>query len=247
MYTPVQPGIPHALRGSVHYQEFAPRNLPSSLVYRFWTLKATLLERDFEYLVLPDGCIDIVFDLHSPSATEGALIMTPNTTAVTLNLKRSFHYAGVRLYPGAWHQDPVAVIKESRIIRDIVNVSLADFQTRLRHADHPQDTLEEMCTTLYQENIIQPNHLIDFLLTHEWSSIEEAAHIAGYSVRHIQRVLLDSVGYKPHDFLKIIRFQRALSKQDFSQYADQSHYIREFKRITGMTPQTFHATYQNMS
>lgn len=248
MYTPIQPGIPRAFHGSVRYHEFIPRHLPSSLVYRFWMLETIHpLKHDFEYLVLPDGCIDIVFDLYTPPAMHGTLIMTPHTTATRLNLKKSFRYAGIRLYPGAWHHNPVAVIEKSHVISKIAGVSMTDIQTQLRGAKQPQEYLEEVSTVLSQKGVLKSNPLINSLLGNEWTTIEEAARNMGYSVRHIQRVLLNDVGYKPHDFLKVIRFQRALSGQDFSQYADQSHYIREFKRIAGMTPQTFHATYQAMS
>lgn len=240
MYTPIQPGIPYTLRNSVRYHEFTPHRLPPSLVYRFWTLETVApLNHDFEYLVLPDGCIDIVFDLHDPPTIRGALIMTPHTTATRLTLKRSFRYAGIRLYPGAWHHNPVAVIEKSRTFTEIAGISMIDVQTQLRSTTQPEEHLEEISAILYQKGIIQPNLLIHSLLTEEWTTIEGASRRMGYSARHIQRVLLNSVGYKPHDFLKVIRFQRALSGQDFSQYADQSHYIREFKRITNMTPQSF--------
>ena len=85
------------------------------------------------------------------------------------------------------------------------------------------------------------------LLDADITSASNMATQTGYSIRHIQRVLQRSVGFTPHDFIKVIRFQRALYQHNPSVYADQSHYIREFKRITGMTPRIFHQTYRDMA
>jgi AraC-like DNA-binding protein len=75
---------------------------------------------------------------------------------------------------------------------------------------------------------------------------------SGYSERHIERLFMESVGINPKNFANIIKlhsFLKQLKKTTEkasltelvyqSGYADQSHLIKEFKKITGMTPTAY--------
>lgn len=69
--------------------------------------------------------------------------------------------------------------------------------------------------------------------------------------RYLQRAFHEKVGYGPKHFLKMLRFQQALQRlgqaTDASLtglaydvgYWDQSHFIRDFKSFTGMSPSEF--------
>lgn len=71
------------------------------------------------------------------------------------------------------------------------------------------------------------------------------------SERSLERLFKSSIGISPKLYFRINRFQRALSclrntpRQSFSaiayacNYADQSHYIREFNEFSGTTPKLF--------
>lgn len=250
-YCPIQPGIPTARIKDISYQEVSPLSLDDTVVYKLWTLRSLrTLDQPFDYLVLPDGCIDIVFDLDTPPSTNGVLIMTPHTTGVHLQLGTSFRYAGIRLYPGAWQFSPIEIVGDMKTIRTLADIDLVTVQNHLASItdiNHLWHTLEDYSRTFQDAGIIQKNLTITQLLNTDVSSAAAMASQTGYSIRHIQRVLQRSVGFTPHDFIKVIRFQRALYTHDTSIYADQSHHIREFKRITGMTPQTFYRTYTNMA
>lgn len=239
------------LVNDVIYREVAPSSLSNTIIYKLWTLQSLrALDQPFEYLILPDGCIDIVFDLNTPPSTDGALIMTPHTTGIHLQLGTSFRYAGIRLYPGAWQFSPVEIVGDMKIQQSLSDIDLVAIQKQLASAKAIDDLwpiLEDCSHTLQRVGIVQENPAIAQLLNTDLTSASVMAAQTGYSVRHIQRVLRHNVGFTPHDFIKVIRFQRALYKRDVSGYADQSHYIREFKRITGMTPQAFHRIYAGMA
>lgn len=250
-YHPIQPGIPATLTNDIHYQEVSPVSLDNSIVYKLWTLKTLHpLNQPFDYLVLPDGCIDIVFDVDTPVKTRGALIMTPHTVATRLPIGTSFRYVGIRLYPGAWQFSPVEIVGDTKVLQSLSGINLVTTQERLSSitdTDNLWPVLEDCCRTLHRAGVVQMNPTIAMLLDANVTSATTMASQTGYSIRHIQRVLRRNVGYTPHDFIKVIRFQRALYMRDTSGYADQSHYIREFRRITGMTPQTFYRTYTGMA
>jgi AraC-like DNA-binding protein len=71
------------------------------------------------------------------------------------------------------------------------------------------------------------------------------------SERHFERKFKSSVGIRPLQYLRILKFQKAicqmqvLSPQKLSaigydlEYADQSHFIRDFKEFSGFSPEEF--------
>ncbi len=82
------------------------------------------------------------------------------------------------------------------------------------------------------------------------TNVEKLAAYAGVSARYLQTLFLEFVGLPPKQFLRIIRLQKSftcLQQQTESLtaiaytcgYADQSHFIRDFKAFTGLTPSRY--------
>lgn len=79
-------------------------------------------------------------------------------------------------------------------------------------------------------------------------SVESLARLAGMSRRHLERRFLECVGMSPKRLCRIARFQAALQALQSGEpragaataaqfgYADQSHFIREFRALAGCTP-----------
>jgi len=80
-------------------------------------------------------------------------------------------------------------------------------------------------------------------------SIDGAAAATGISRRHLERLFLRDVGLPPKQLARIVRFQRALRLLDGdgdpprgvraahgSGYADQAHFIRDFRAFAGCAP-----------
>lgn len=242
MYTPIQPGIGRAWRASVSYEERAPAALQAGLAHCFWRLRSRQrLEHGFQYLVLPDGCIDIVFDLSSGRQFDGALVMTPNVKAVEFDLGPWFDYAGIRLRPGVWSDRPIDIVGSTLEISDIAGTDLAEVNRLLRLADKDQvwSILQTLTGRLARGGVIAPNYLIDRIIGSQVATVADIAQTTGYSQRQVQRIIRDRAGFRPHDFIKVIRFQQSLGAGSQDAFADQSHHIREFKRIVGMTPGQF--------
>ena len=83
-------------------------------------------------------------------------------------------------------------------------------------------------------------------------SVDAVATLAGMSRRHLERRFLDAVGLSPKRLGRITRFQAALQAMQSGQpraggaataaqfgYADQSHFIREFRDLAGCTPSEY--------
>ena len=80
-------------------------------------------------------------------------------------------------------------------------------------------------------------------------SVTELASIACLSKKQFERLYNEMVGANPKEYARIVRFQKSLKllqhcSKDTNQaqlayqcgYADQSHFIREFKQFSGHTP-----------
>lgn len=129
---------------------------------------------------------------------------------------------------------------------DLGGVDLVQLRQALAHCVTQQETgqaLELFAQSLLEQSVIGQNDLMQHLLERPMATVEDVMRSSGYSRRHIQRLIRQRVGYSPHDFIRIIRFQRTLTSMRADAYADQPHFIREFKRITGMTPGEFKERY----
>ena len=84
---------------------------------------------------------------------------------------------------------------------------------------------------------------------HTHNTVEELSSTCCLSKKQFEREFNTFVGMNPKEYIRIVRLQKALAllhqkRNDInhaqiayaSGYADQSHYIREFKRLSGYTP-----------
>jgi AraC-like DNA-binding protein len=78
--------------------------------------------------------------------------------------------------------------------------------------------------------------------------VREVAQATGYSAKRFIRIFTDAVGLSPKRFCRILRLQAVINRlasgarvewAEFAAaggYYDQSHLIREFRAMTGLTP-----------
>ncbi|MCB0577859.1 MAG: AraC family transcriptional regulator [Phaeodactylibacter sp.] len=106
------------------------------------------------------------------------------------------------------------------------------------------------------EGELQPNPFVEYavsqiLLQPGQLSLEALTKKVGYSRKHLIQLFKEHVGLPPKAFLRIIRFQQAIAgiercgAIEWSHlafdcgYYDQAHFIRDFKRFSGFTPEEY--------
>lgn len=134
-----------------------------------------------------------------------------------------------------------------------IEIKLSDCETFAQRTTAVEDILE---TQLYKHHnysdFARIDHIIETIKQSQGNiRIETLADEANLSRKQFERIFLRQIGASPRQYLNIVRFQSAIFNKSqhhnisltqlahASGYYDQSHFISDFKRFTGITPRTF--------
>jgi AraC-like DNA-binding protein len=244
MYDPVRDGVPKTVDGVVYHEVEPPAGL-AELVHCFWELRTDAdLADDFTLHAMPDACVNLLFDQQD---TRIAGVTQLHTTHTTLDLGRSFHYAGIQFFPGVWRGDPDATV--DHYVGEPYDGELALIEVSEAAADVDLDgkavVFTDFVETLLDDGLVAPNPVTAAILTNldEINDVGDMAEVAALSPRQLQRALKATTGFSPHDLLKVLRIQRSFRQDYLLSFADQSHFTHSFRKLTGYTPGRFNKTF----
>jgi len=240
----------------MHYAEHAPARELRQYVECYWTLRGVASDR-LAHRVLPDGCVDILFDLGA-----GALanVVGPMTTAVITPpapVGFSMDLVGVRFRPG---EAPAFLAVSAREIRDL-DVPLEDASPRWDRdlAPRLRDASVEARIRLLDRALLSRRRAFAadrrlrtaLVSLRDGTHVSEVASLTGLGERHLLRLFEEHVGLGPKAFARVIRAQALVSDLDALAlgesprwadlaaahgFSDQAHLIREVKALTGVSP-----------
>lgn len=244
MYEPIHDGI-EKNTPSVTYNEAKPPSVFSDLVHGFWELKTeALLADDFILHAVPDACVNILFNQQD---TKIAGVTALRTTYEPLNLGKDFHYAGIQFFPGVWQGDQNKTSDSYVGTPYLGDLPLADTGKKLATVDFlgKRTVLSGLVSQLVEQKLVAVNVVIQKILANLDSihNVADMASMTHMSPRQLQRNLKKSIGFSPHDFLKVIRLQQSFKQHYLDAYSDQSHFIHSFRKITGYTPAKYYRKY----
>ena len=180
------------------------------------------------------------------------LLLRPAGRVLTLGVR--FHPCGAAAFLG----EPQRRLTGDPVALDALAPNLASALARVRRRS---DTLESavegvqgvLCRRM-DASRIDPRvaHAVRLIeATAGRLSVERVAAGAEVTRRHLERRFLDQVGVTPKRLARIQRFQRALRALDVDGargalgetaaecgYADQSHFVRDFRMLAGCSPST---------
>jgi AraC-like DNA-binding protein len=191
-------------------------------------------EADSTQLVVPDGCVDLIW---GPS---GAFVAGPDTGPMPVRMRAGDAFTGIRFKPGGVGDVfgvPVHALRDQRVpVTDLgfsvaggrLTVMRAAIVARLR-ATAPADAAAPAIAEALRAG----------------RSVGEVAWTLGFSERQLLRRSMASFGYGPKVLQRVVRFQRALKLARagvalaevavIAGYADQAHLANEVKRLSGVT------------
>lgn len=237
MYDPIRDGVEKAAL-SVRYAVEQPPGHLSGAVHCYWELKTEgVLAQDFYLHAVPDACVNILFN---QTDTEIAGVTALRSTYEVLNLGTSFHYVGIQLLPGVWQGDPQEIADQfvGAPYAGALPLIAANRQLALCDFSGKQALMTKLVQWFIDANLVVRNPVTERILEKldDIRTVADMAAAAGISARQLQRNLKKTTRFSPHDLLKVLRIQQSFKQHYLDLYADQSHYIHSFRRVTGYTP-----------
>ena len=256
LYSPIQPTAKKSA-DDVTYVEFLPDIRLQPFIYCYWQLKTIQpLTEQFNYRVVTDSCIDIIFDLNNPQEN---YVMGFFKKFSEFPLDTSFNYIGIRFLPTMFPQlFRINALELSHRIEHLHSVvpHLSDFISNRFNETQQNDEIKDLLddhflhllakTTFNNDNRLYAG--IEIILKNSGVVDVQKDLNTGISSRQLRRLFEFYIGDTAKTFSKVVRFQSILkaksSLQSLKQnkmffdagYYDQSHFIKEFKNFYGITP-----------
>lgn len=212
--------------------------------------------------MVPDGCIELYFEY-----TDDGMCGFARGTPISYKeecMKNTQEVFGVRFMPGVQPEIISATMRDlfdqSVPLEDIMKGDMGwlkdleqetDFYQRIRVFLENYTKVEKRRVKPYgkKELAMMVKQLIyksDGLI-----KVAELEEHTDYSVRYINKVFIEEMGFSPKVFCKIIQFQRAIEFLNYGApdkmtdaavalgYYDQSQFIRDFTKYAGITPKKY--------
>ncbi|VVS95605.1 helix-turn-helix domain-containing protein [Desulfoluna spongiiphila] len=238
------------------YTEYRPNPLLASLIACYWSYRAPSRDRlTAQKPVIPDGCVDIIFDLN-PASSLRCFVIGAMTKPIQ---NQKTNLLGVRFHTGM----ATSLFKMPMHHLTDLTVDASEFLGDSAHA--LSDQLAEMAVQQDRTALLDGvflKHMTGVsalerpltqalrLIRHAdgQCSVQQISDAVGWSRQHFTRRCLHGTGLSPKFLMRVMRLHKTITLHEkgnvhgwshLSQevgYFDQSHMIREFKRITGLTP-----------
>ena len=219
--------------------------------------------------ILPDGIVELVFHYRDPLLIrfgESTEDIQPRSSAVSQTSRfieirptGGFGLISVRFFPwGAcqFFPMPVSEFADGQVPADILwGKRAVELEERICSASTLHERIRLVERFLLEQLRRYAKEDTALLIRHVWDrrgqvAIGDMTREVGISERQLERRFLEGVGVGPKQFTRLARFLdscRQIRKHADSLtriahhcgYYDQSHFIRDFKRFSGLTPNEF--------
>jgi AraC-like DNA-binding protein len=230
------------------YREYAPSAVLAKYVDCYWSREGFPDLSGSSRRVLPDGCLDILFEFTSGRGR--AYVIGPMTRALVVGTVRPDTYAGVRFRPGgafAFFDLPMHALTDARI-------ELADVW---QDAPDVEASVNEFSSVRQQVRLLDQTRPLDPQIQHAISSLKSSSGMIpidalssdlGMSRQHLNRKFQAHIGLNSKTFARIVRMHHLLTRARNLEpvdwctlaldagYYDQAHMIDDFHDLCGISP-----------
>ncbi|MFX0202151.1 MAG: helix-turn-helix domain-containing protein [Candidatus Hodarchaeota archaeon] len=237
--------------------ERRPNREFSKLIEMYWHFPAHNGTDQRAFKILPDCNFDLVFVLGDRFCK--LLFFGPFTKKIFLPIRNSHEYFCIRFRPGRIPR--IADVQPPELVDNAIQLPkmlgidtdvLCEHLHALTDIDSRQRFIEEVFRKARLESIVQVNHfsrLADRVACLKGMiRVDTLAIDSGMSRRTLERVFKAELGVPPKTFIRYVRLQNVVEKLRSRThkrlaeiaydcgYADQSHFIKDFKQLSGNLP-----------
>ena len=242
---------------AMKYSQVKPDKSLASYIDAYWTATGDSINAATEK-ILPDGCIDIIFNLGSDCITDNGTFNMQSEKVCLVGTMTRFketvmynetRLIGVRFKPAgfsAFHKfSSLHEIKDKTIEYE----KIFSFDLKKISFD-PVSYFNQF----FLDKLKKPNHfllqVIETIRAHKGQiKVEVLASKNFTTVRQLERTFKQHIGISPKQMINLIRYQNAMTafqerkpKESILSiafdygYYDHAHLTNEFKRYNGVTP-----------
>lgn len=239
---------------------YKPREELRPYVRYYWTLKC---DEPLTVLTFPIGCPQIIFHRKTPLyIPELDIIQSNFTVSGQVNFPAHIYSDGnLEMIVAVCHPHAIGTFIDTSPSTfynfeisgyDIENRRLNELAARIFDCPDTDKCIEIL--EKYLLSRIEPNLnfkrigcAVNELIYRPYTSMSMLADKACLGKKQFERVFRNMVGMNPKEYSRIVRFQKALCLMQCGYtdyigiatecgYSDQSHFIRDFKAMSGRTP-----------
>lgn len=240
---------------------YRPREELRPYVRYYWVLES---DEPFSILTFPIGCPQIIFHKKTPLyIPELDTYQSQFTISGQVNFPAHIQSdGGLEMIVAVFYPHTVGMFINTTPSSfynleisgyDIENRQVNDVAQRIFDCENAKDCidiLEDFLTSKIRPvlNISRVGSTIGTLLSVPSTSVNALAASACLGKRQYERVFRETVGMNPKEYARIVKFQKTLWLMQRGEsnyagiaaecgYSDQSHFIRNFKELSGYTPE----------
>lgn len=252
----------------MNYKQIPPAGILSPYIRYFGLLEnddASCRETTFK--IIADGCPGLIFQENPDSFLDKGKHKLPQLFLHGLTTKHSekttkgnYRNIGIYLQPNALRSifgiDADALTNRYVALDEITPNTLSEQLQQEKSQERRIDILSGFILQLLKKNSGKESQSITAAIRkikegNNETTLAEIQSCLNLSERSLERNFNSNIGISPKLFLRINRFQAALNcirKKSFSNltelayhhsYADQSHFISEFKEFAGINPKQY--------
>lgn len=271
-HRPVQAPSLEFQHDGYQYREYLPSPRLASRIACYWTVEIGAQGSSQIHRILPDGCIDIILNRSATSCRSAAFVaglmteyevMPCTDPGITFGIRlfagtaQTFlryplsHFQGAPVYlEEIWGAEALLLTEKllSALSVEAMICILEEWAVSALYREEWTPHVQSSLTNWVQHGILAMYDRKGCL------SMGDLSDELGFTERHVRRAFQGALGIGPKTLAEIIRFQCLLNEWGRSPsrpladlaypfgYYDQSHFIKSFKRLYGLSPGQFSST-----